>query len=86
MNYGDEVNKAIKTTASYTKSQREYIKSIFNMISKYIGVKSKKVKDGKTVGTIMRTTRIRGNLRHLGSGGGRFWGNLWHLPGQSKAF
>ena len=51
-NYGDDRVKAIKPYASFTKQQKRHISNLFDLISSYINVDFKRVKDKKRVGTI----------------------------------
>lgn len=51
-NYGDDRVKAIKPYANFSKKQKQHISNLFDLISSYIDVDFKRVKDKKRVGTI----------------------------------
>ena len=52
LNYGDDRVKRIKPYTDFSKKQKRGISNLFDLISSYIDVDFRKVKDKKTVGTI----------------------------------
>ena len=52
LNYGDDRVKRIKPYTNFSKKQKRDISNLFDLISSYIDVDFRKVKDKKTVGTI----------------------------------